>query len=92
MKLFLLKQLCNPPSPILEKKDKVHLFVCETNYLVQRVTNSWPHSIEEKLGPEMLAVLPNNQATNFLGISELLLHSINFMLVYSGELWMVIES
>lgn len=41
MKLFLLKQLsCNPPPPILEKKDKVHLFVCETNYLVQRVTNS----------------------------------------------------
>lgn len=40
----------------------------------------------------MLAVLPHNQATNFLGISELLLHSINFMLVYSSKLWMVIES
>lgn len=40
----------------------------------------------------MLAVLPHNQATNFLDFSELLLHSINFMLVYSSKLWMVIES
>ena len=45
------------------------------------------HSDEGKLVPEILFPLLSNQATNFLDISELQLHSINFMLVYSHKLW-----
>lgn len=44
------------------------------------------HSDEGKLVPEILFPLLSNQATNFLDISELQLHSINFMLVYSHKL------